>query len=45
MEKDGYLLMMPFLNRTRLERVEVVGLEIGLLLGRTAGSGCGATGL
>ena len=38
-------VIMPFFNRTRLERVEVVGLEIGLLLGRSVGSGCGATGL
>ena len=37
--------MMPFFNRTRLERIGVVGLEIGLLLGWSIGSGCGATDL
>ena len=30
--------MMPFSIRTGLERVEVVGSELGLLLGRSAGS-------
>ena len=30
-----------FFNRTRLERIGVVGPEIGLLLGWSAGSGCG----
>ena len=34
--------MMPFCNRTGLERVRVVGPEIRLLLGWSAGSGCGA---
>ena len=38
-----YELMMPFFNRTRLERIGVVGPEIGLLLGWSAGSGCDAT--
>ena len=33
--------MMPFFNRTGLEHIEVVGL----LLGWSAGSGCGATDL
>ena len=33
--------MMPFFNRTGLERIGVVGLEIGPLLGWSAGSGCG----
>ena len=37
--------MMPFFNRTGLERIGVVGPEIGLLLGWFAGSGCGATDL
>ena len=31
--------MMPFFNRTGLERIGVVGPEIGLLLGWPAGSG------
>ena len=30
-----------FFNRTGLERIGVVGPEIGLLLGWSAGSGCG----
>ena len=33
--------MMPFFNRTGLERIGVVGPKIGLLLGWSAGSGCG----
>ena len=34
--------MMPFFNRTGLERFRVVGPKIGLLLlGWTVGSGCG----
>ena len=37
--------MIPFFNRTGLERIGVVGPEIGLLLGWSADSGCGATGL
>ena len=37
--------MMPFFNRTELERIRVVGPEIGLLLGWSAGSGCGIAGL
>ena len=37
--------MMHFFNRTGLERIGVVGPEIGLLLGWSAGSGCGATDL
>ena len=37
--------MMPFFNRTGLERVGVVGPEIGLGLGWSAGSGCDATDL
>ena len=37
--------MMPFFNRTGLERIVVVGPEIGLLLGWSTGSGCGATDL
>ena len=37
--------MMPFFNRTGLERIGVVGSEIGLLLGWSAGSGCDATNL
>ena len=37
--------MMPFLNRTGLERIGVVGSEIGLLLGWSVGSGCGTAGL
>ena len=37
--------MLPFFNRTGLEHIEVVGPEIGLLLGWSAGSGCGATDL
>ena len=35
--------MMPFFNLTGLERIRVVGPEIGLLLGWSAGSGCGTT--
>ena len=37
--------MMPFFNRIRLERIGVVGPEIGLLLGWSAGSGYGTVGL
>ena len=37
--------MMPFFNRNGLERIGVVGPEIGLLLGWFAGSGCGTTDL
>ena len=37
--------MMPFFNRTGLERIGVVGPEIGLLLGWSTGSGCGIDGL
>ena len=37
--------MMLFFNRTGLERIGVVGLEIGLLLGWSAGFGCGIAGL
>ena len=37
--------MMPFFNRTGLERIGVVGPEIGLLLGWSTGSGCGTAGL
>ena len=37
--------MMPFFNRTGLERIGVVGPEVGLLLGWSAGFGCGATDL
>ena len=37
--------MMPYFNRTGLERIGVVGPEIGLLLGWSAGSGCAATDL
>ena len=37
--------MMSFFNRTRLKRFRVVGPEIGLLLGWSAGSGCGIAGL
>ena len=37
--------MMPFYNRTGLERIGVVGLEIGLLLGWSAGFGYGTAGL
>ena len=37
--------MMPFFNRTGLERIGVVGLEIGLSLGWSAGSGCDTAGL
>ena len=37
--------MMPFFNRTVLERVGVVRPEIRPLLGWSAGSGCGATNL
>ena len=33
--------MMPFFNRTGLKRIGVIGPEIGLLLGWSAGSGCG----
>ena len=43
-EKKKYS-MMPFFNRTGLERIGVVGPEIGLLLGWSIGSGCGATDL
>ena len=32
---------MPFFNWTGLEHIGVVGPEIGLLLGWSAGSGCG----
>ena len=31
---------MPFSTRTRLERVGIVGPELKLSLGRSAGSGC-----
>ena len=37
--------MMLFFNGTGLERIGVVGSEIELLLGWSAGSGCGATDL
>ena len=37
--------MMPFFNRTGLERIGVIGPEIGLQLGWSADSGCGASGL
>ena len=37
--------MMPFFNRIRLERIGVVGPEIGLLLGWSASSGCGIADL
>ena len=37
--------MMPFFNRTGLEHVGVVGPEIRLLLGWSAGSRCDATDL
>ena len=37
--------MMLFFNRTRLERIGVVGPKVGLLLGWSAGSGCGTAGL
>ena len=37
--------MMSFFNRTRLKRFGVVGSEIGLPLGWSAGSGCGTAGL
>ena len=37
--------MMPFFNRTGLERVGVIGPEIRLRLGWSAGSGCDATDL
>ena len=37
--------MMLFFNRTGLERIGVVGPEIGLLLGWSIGSGCGTAGL
>ena len=36
---------MPFFNRTGLERLGVVGPEIGLLLGWYAGSGCDTASL
>ena len=36
---------MHFFNQTELERFGVVGQEIGLLLGWSAGSGYGTTGL
>ena len=36
-----YKLMVPFFNRIELERIGVIGPEIGLLLGWSAGSGCG----
>ena len=39
------LVIMPFFNRTGLERIRVVEPEIGLLLGWSAGSKCGTTGL
>ena len=38
-------MMLFFFNRTGLERIEGVGLEIGLLLGWSIGSGCGTAGL
>ena len=37
--------MMSFFNRTELERLGVVGPEIGLPLGWSAGSGCDTAGL
>ena len=37
--------MMPFFNRTGLERIGVVGPEIVLLLAWSAGSGYGTAGL
>ena len=36
---------MPFFNQAGLERIGVVGSEIGLLLGWSVGSGCGTAGL
>ena len=41
----GLTLMMPFFNRTGLEHTGVVGPEIGLLLGWSAGSECGIASL
>ena len=38
------LLMMFFFNWTGLERIGVIGPEIGLLLGLSASSGCGTAG-
>ena len=38
-------MMMHFFNRTGLERVGVIGLEIGPLLGWSPGSGCDAIDL
>ena len=38
-------MMMPFFNRIGLERIGVIGPEIGMLLGWSAGSGCDATNL
>ena len=32
--------MMPFSNGTGLERVGIAGPKLGLLLGRSIGSGC-----
>ena len=37
--------MMHFFNRTGLERIEVIGPEIGLLLGWSASSGRNTAGL
>ena len=37
--------MMHIFNRTGLEHIGVVGPEVGLLLGWSAGSDCGATDL
>ena len=37
--------MMPFFNRSGMERIGVVESEIGLLLGWSIGSGCGTTDL
>ena len=34
--------MMFFSTRTRLERVGIAGPELAMLLGSSAGSGCGA---
>ena len=36
--------MMPFFSRTGLERIGVVGQEIGLLLDWSTGSGYGTVG-
>ena len=38
-------VMMPFFNRTGLERLGVIGQKIGLSLGWSAGSGCDTVSL